>query len=145
MKGINVGNKNAEIWNEEKTLELYNKALELCKRKTEYTVNGKEVQGYEFDFIGELADELDNIFKENIYRKLIDSHLPNRFESAKKFFEQIKNKLETNCYSNTKKGIINTATGIVNLKSNHGWTDRVENRNENTNIDKPTPRISFDD
>ena len=32
--------------------------------------------------------------------------------------------MERNCYSNTKKGIIKEATGIVNLKSNHKWTDR---------------------
>ena len=39
----------------------------------------------------------------------------------------IKEDIETNCYSNTKKGIINTAVGIVNLKSNYNWTDRLQN------------------
>jgi hypothetical protein len=34
--------------------------------------------------------------------------------------------LEANCYYNTKKGLIREATGIVNLKSNHKWTDRSQ-------------------
>ena len=39
----------------------------------------------------------------------------------------LKTQLEANCFTDTKKGIINTAAGIINLKSNYGWTDRVDN------------------
>ena len=38
---------------------------------------------------------------------------------------KIENNCETNCFRNAKKGKIKEATAIVNLKSNHGWTDRT--------------------
>ncbi len=113
-------NKNAEKWSDVKSLDLFNKADMLVKRKTNYIVNGKSIEGYEFDFIGELADELE------VYRDLLQRDIPSRFPQLKGRYTKLKNRLETNCYSNTKKGIINTAVGIVNLKSNHGWTDRQQ-------------------
>ena len=114
------GNTNAEKWTEKEAIKLFDKADSIVKQKCDYTVGGKNVSGYEFDFIGELADELD------VYRDLLQRDLPRRFEWAKERFNKLKNRLETNCYSNTKKGIINTAVGIVNLKSNHNWTDRQQ-------------------
>lgn len=114
------GNTNAEKWGDVESLDLYNQADLIVKRKCDYIINGKKVKGYEFDFIGELADELD------VYRDLLQRDIPNKFEWARERFNKLKNKLETNCYSNTKKGIINTAVGIVNLKSNHNWTDRQQ-------------------
>ncbi len=39
----------------------------------------------------------------------------------------MKRNCEANCFSNIKKENINTGAGIMNLKSNHGWTDRVQN------------------
>jgi hypothetical protein len=119
------GNTSAEIWTLEEAEKLFDEALSIVKRKISYNVNGKNVDGYEFDFMGELVDELD------VYRELITKHLPNRFTILKPKLDSIISKLETNCYSNTKKGIINTAAGIVNLKSNHKWTDRTENKNTN--------------
>ena len=118
--GAPKDNKNAEKWTLEKSIELFDSADDIVKRKTEYLVHGSKIQGYEFDFIGELADELE------VYRDLLQRDIPNKFPQFTARFNKLKNKLETNCYSNTKKGIINTAVGIVNLKSNHNWTDKLQ-------------------
>lgn len=118
--GAPENNKNAEIWDLSKSLDLYSRALDLAKKKTDYIVFGKALQGWEFDFIGELADELD------IYSQLISRDLPERHEQCKTLWMRLKSKMESNCYSNTKKGIIKEAVGIVNLKANHGWKDRQD-------------------
>jgi hypothetical protein len=118
--GAPEGNKNAEIWTFEEAKALFDRAFTLSKRKCNYNINGKQVKGYEFDFIGELTDELD------IYRDLISRDLPGRFPECDKWYIMLKSRMETNCYSNTKKGIIKEGVGIVNLKSNHGWKDKSE-------------------
>jgi hypothetical protein len=55
--------------------------------------------------------------------------------------EKIISNCETNCFSNSKKGNIREATAIVNLKSNHGWTDRNEN---NVNVKGNISGIRFE-
>jgi hypothetical protein len=123
--GAPIGNKNAEVWTFDKSNELLDKATELTNETDFYIVgsgmNAMNLEGYKFDFIGELAREL------NIYRDLIPRDIPNRFPELRDKVNLIISRLESNCYSNTKKGLINTATGIINLKSNHKWTDRVAN------------------
>jgi hypothetical protein len=84
---------------------------------------------YKFDFIGEIARELD------IYRDLIPRDIKKHHPELTEKINKLINRLEANCYSNTKKGKINTAVGIVNLKSNHGWTDRQQIEQHQTNID----------
>ncbi len=105
-------NKNAEKWTEEMAHELLDKAIGLSKQK--------DGEVYKFDFIGEVARELDT-FHENI-----TTHLLSRFPSLSDKVKLLKANMECNCYSNTKKGKIKEATGIVNLKSNHHWTDRQQ-------------------
>jgi hypothetical protein len=73
----------------------------------------------EYDFIGEIAKELDT------YIDVFD-YLVNKFPSLKRYKTQMKRNCETNCFSNIKNENINTAAGIMNLKSNHGWTDRLQ-------------------
>ena len=114
------GNKNAEVWSLEKSTELFNKAIDLTNQKETFFVNGKNVTGYSFDFIGEIAREF-NTFKE------IFTHLLGRFDDLKELHKVLITNIESNCYYNTKKGIIKEATGIVNLKSNYKWTDRQQN------------------
>jgi len=122
------GNKNAEKWSQEDAENLYSFCEEIIDDETEYIVKDEKIIGYKFDFIGELIKVLKKEFKpKKIYRKLLSEHLPSRFEGLQLRYLQLKEDLESNCYSNTKKGIINTAVGIVNLKSNHKWTDRVQN------------------
>ena len=118
------GNRNAEKWSFKKAVRLYNEAIELSKNIiTFYLKIGEkpvEVTGYEFDFIGEISTEL------GTHHQLMTRDLPNRFPPLQRLKNQLINNLERNCYSNTKKGIIKEATGIVNLKSNHHWTDRQD-------------------
>lgn len=113
------GNKNAESWTENEAVKFINEALVLSKRKCDYIVSGKSIKGYEFDFLGEIARELES------YIDVFD-YLCDKFPELKKVKNNIKSNCEANCFSNSKKGIIKEATAIVNLKSNHGWTDRQQ-------------------
>ena len=135
------GNKNAEKWNFRKAIELFRDAIELSERREDqnvYDKNGELIDSfkiYSFDFIGEVAREL------GTFHHIFD-HLTKRFPSLKRLKNQLINNLESNCYYNTKKGYIKEATGIVNLKSNHKWTDRQHTDNNHSgeiNITKLTP------
>ena len=122
--GAPYGNKNAEKWSFKKAVKLYHEAIELSgEEEVFYLKQGDkaiEVRGYKYDFIGEIARDL------GTFHQLITRHLPDRFPKLKRLKNQLLNNLESNCYANTKKGIIKEATGIVNLKSNHKWTDRQD-------------------
>lgn len=122
-KPINLNNKNAEKWTLEEAEKLFNKALELSYNT-------------DFDFIGEIARELKTYHK--IFKYLIG-----RFPSLEPTYDTIISNLESNCFSNSKKGNINTAVGIVNLKSNHGWTDRVQSDLTTNGKDISIPPISW--
>ena len=100
-------NKNAEIWDLESAIELFNKAIEL-------TANDDGL-----DFIGEVAKKLDT------YRDVF-TYLADKFTEVKHLHKRLISNVEANCFSHGKKGEINTAMAIVNLKSNHNWTDRQE-------------------
>jgi hypothetical protein len=131
--GAPFGNKNAQIWTLEKASELLDKALKLADEKELIEkIVGKEVihfEAYKYDFIGEISCELD------VYRDLITRDIPIQHPELKNTVNKLVNKLERNCYSNVKKENINVAVGIVNLKSNHGWTDRQHIEQKQTNID----------
>ena len=83
--------------------------------------------------IGEIAIEL------KVYRELF-TYLKNKYskELGGKHKLIISN-LEANCFSHAKKGEINTAVGIINLKSNHGWTDRLDNTTQGDKIKSISP------
>jgi hypothetical protein len=99
-------NKNAEKWSLEVATEFMNKAVKLSAKD-------------EYDFIGEVAKDLGS------YIDVFD-YLGEKFKELKPLKSEIKRNCEVNCFSNGKKGEINTAMAIMNLKSNHGWTDRQE-------------------
>jgi hypothetical protein len=99
-------NLNAEKWNIEDAKELFEKALEMSIDK-------------EYDFIGEIARDL------NTYRDIF-TYLVDKFPELKTLHKRILSNLEANCFSHTKTNKINTAVGIVNLKSNYNWTDRQQ-------------------
>ena len=105
--GAPEGNQNAVKWTFEEAEKLMLQAVELSKDK-------------KYDFIGEVAKDLDT----NRHKL---KALYEKFPELKEHFNAIKANCETNCYANGKNGKINTAMAIVNLKSNHGWTDRVDN------------------
>lgn len=108
------GNKNAEKWTLEEAELFFINAIELSR---EYEF---EKDTYKYDFIGEVARQF-NSYKE------VFTYLKDKFTELKSKHTELISNLEANCFYNSKKGKINTAIGIVNLKSNHGWTDRVDN------------------
>lgn len=101
-----LNNNNAEVWTFDEANDLFNKALEM-------SYNPK------YDFIGEIARDLKS------YIDLFD-YLSDKFTELKKVKNKIMRNCESNCFSNAKKGNIKEATAIMNLKSNHGWTDRTK-------------------
>lgn len=117
-------NNNAEKWTLEKAQKIYEDALKLAKegKKVETdTGSGKpDIEIIEFDFIGEVAREL------GLYRELFD-YLKAKFPDLNDKHKQLITTLEANCFSHAKKGDIVPSLAIINLKSNHGWTDRVDN------------------
>lgn len=102
-------NKNAEKWTLEKATDLFNKCLETAKDQ-ELDCN---------DFIGEVAQH------NNSYIDQLD-YLKTKFPELKPIYKTIKRHCEANCFKNGKKGSIVPSLAIMNLKSNHGWTDRAE-------------------
>jgi len=78
----------------------------------------------EYDFIGEIARDLGS-YKE------IFSYLVNKFESLKPYHQRLLSSIEANCFYNAKKGKIVPSLGIINLKSNYGWKDRVDQTSGN--------------
>jgi len=106
------GNKNAEIWTLDEANNFFNEALNLS-----FDVN--------YDYIGEIAKELKS------YIEIFD-YLTDKYPHLKKVKNHIMRNCETNCFSNAKKGKIREATAIMNLKSNHHWTDRNQIENNVT-------------
>ena len=113
MAGAPENNKNAEKWPFDEAEKLFQQAVELSFN-----------EGY--DFIGEVAKKL------NTYIDVFD-YLTDKFPELEKYKKQLKRNCEVNCFSNGKNGNIVPSLAIMNLKSNHGWTDRVEQKSE-TNI-----------
>ena len=110
--GAPYGNKNAEKWNIRKCVNMYTEAIRMSNLK----VNGE----FKYDFIGEIARELGTT------HQMLIRDLPKRFPQLQRLKNQLISNMEANCYANTKSGKIREATGIVNLKSNHHWTDRLD-------------------
>lgn len=109
-------NTNAEKWTEEEAIKLFELVYEKVCEKTDYMIHGEKIEGYECHFIGEACDEADTTID-------ILKYVRNKY-GLKNLYNRIKRKCERNCFTDSKKGIIDKAMGIVNLKSNHGWTDR---------------------
>lgn len=114
-RGAPDGNKNAEKWTNKESHRLFDEAIELANTQYEY----EKGIGFDYDFIGEIAN-VQHVYID-LYLNLID-----RFPELRTKYEILKSKLASNCYANGKKGKIVPALSIMNLKSNHGWTDRAE-------------------
>lgn len=117
--GAPKGNTNAEKWTEEEAISLFNTCLEYSK----------DLTSEDNDFIGEVA-QLANTTLSTL------DYLHNKYPSLKTIYKDIKSNCETNCFRNGKKGKINSALAIMNLKSNHGWTDRLDNTTKDEPIVK---------
>ena len=102
-------NTNAEKWTIETATEFFNECIELSRNK-------------EYDFIGEIARDMGTY--KDVYK-----HILGRFPELKGLSNILHTNCEANCYANGKKQKIAPSMAIMNLKSNHGWTDRVDNTN----------------
>ena len=107
-------NNNAEKWTIDAASEFMNQSLDLAKEKAH-------------DFIGEVARDM------NQYRQLYD-YLAEKFPELNDTYKRIVQECETNCFSHGKKGDIVPSLAIMNLKSNHKWTDRTE-QNVNQSVE----------
>jgi hypothetical protein len=132
-----VSNINAKKWNLKKSISIFKKAIELSNQKEifDFGVNGKK-EGYKFDFIGEIAAEL------KVYRELF-IYLKDTYKVLERLDRQLHTNIERNCFSNTKKGIIKEGTGIINLKSNYKWKDRVDSTTDDKEIVQHFGGVSF--
>ena len=97
-------NTNAEKWTLQEAEMFLGNALDFSKRG-------------DYDFIGEIARDMGS------YIDVFD-YLIGKFPHLKSIKDHIMRNCEANCFSNGKKGSINSALAIMNLKSNHKWTDR---------------------
>ena len=102
------GNKYAEKWTKEEARGLFDAAIKLS-------------QTDEYDFIGEIAKALKTYI--DVFDYLVD-----KFPELEEAKNHIMRNCEATCFSNSKKGKIKEGTALVNLKSNHGWTDRTDNK-----------------
>ena len=120
--GAPENNKNAEKWTLESAQELYEKAIDLTS----------DDDG--LDFIGEVAKKL------NTYRDVF-TYLSKTFEEVKPLHKRLLSNVEANCFTHGKKGDINPAMAIMNLKANYKWSDRVETTLQGG--DKPVNIVSL--
>lgn len=116
-------NTNAEKWTLEESEKFMNEALELSKNK-------------DYDFVGEIAKEL------NQYHHLF-SYLRDKFPELKSQYKKIYSNCEANCFFNGKKQNITPSMAIMNLKSNHQWTDRVDTTSKGNELSGEKVSISF--
>lgn len=123
MVGAKFNNNNAEVWDLDTAIKFMQDSLVLAKEK-------------KHDFIGEVARDMD------IYREVY-SYLARKYKECDKIYKRINQECESNCFSHGKKGDINTAMAIVNLKSNHNWTDRVDNTSKGNEIKSEKVSINF--
>ena len=119
-------NKNAEKWDLETATKLMESALELS-----------EDEERTYDFIGEIARDLKQ-YKE------IFGYLSKKFVELEYAHKRIISNCEANCFYNGKKQNIVPSLAIMNLKSNHGWTDRNDLTSGGGKISAP-PAIEFID
>jgi len=139
--GAPYKNKNSEKWTLEESERFFLEAIELSNKKTQLQLRKgdsfEDMFGYEFDFIGEIARELDS------YIDVFD-YLVGKFPELSILKNKLMRNCEANCFSNAKKGFIKEASAIMNLKSNHKWTDRSDITTKEKEI-QSIPTIVFKD
>lgn len=124
--GAPKNNINAQKWTKETATALLDQALELSY-KPQYAWTG-------------------SILRELFVAKSTLQLILEKFPELKTTYELIKDNCAHNCFVLASDKSKHNAGYILNLKSNHGWTDRVENTNNVTvkpfNI---KDLLSFDD
>jgi hypothetical protein len=116
-------NNNAEKWTLEESTKLFDDAIKLS-----------ENENRDYDFIGEIARDLKQ------YKELF-SYLSNKFPELKEIHNRLISNCEANCFYNGKKSNIVPSLAIMNLKSNHGWTDRNDVTTDGKELQQPPSSI----
>jgi len=111
------GNQNAKKWDFESAKELFEKCLVIASNK----------KRDDNDFIGEVAQAAGA----SLYKL---KYLKETFTDLDKIYAEIKSQCEANCFAHGKNGGIVPSLAIMNLKSNHGWTDRLATENKTEEI-----------
>lgn len=111
-------NKNSEKWTLDEATKFMNEALELSNDK-------------KYDFVGEVAKDL------NQYHHLF-GYLKDKFKELTYQYNMIYANCESNCFYNGKKQNITPSLAIMNLKSNHKWTDRNDNTSNGEKVSSTT-------
>lgn len=126
---MSAGNQHTEYWTIEKAIELFDKCISTAKDRS--------IE--DNDFIGEVAQINDS------YLTQLD-YLKGKFPELEVKYKEIKSHCEANCFRNGKKQNIVPSMAIMNLKSNHGWTDRVDTttKGESVKDDKPLTKEEID-
>jgi hypothetical protein len=119
-------NKNAEKWDYETALKLFEDCLKTASNPR-LDCN---------DFIGEVAQ------KNKTTLSTLD-YLKNKFTDLEAIYKDIKSNCEVNCFRNGKKGEIVPSLAIMNLKSNHNWTDRIDNTSKGNELKSEKVTINF--
>jgi len=120
------GNQYNEHWTLEQSTEFMNQAVELSEK-----------DGY--DFIGEVAKDMGSYV--DVFDYIVD-----KFPELAPLKKKIKRNCETNCFSSGKKNKIVPSMAIMNLKSNHGWTDRSDLTSQGQKLPTPIfPDVSTDE
>jgi hypothetical protein len=117
-------NTNAEKWTLQEAENFFNSAIALSEDRN-------------YDFIGEIAKEMKS-YKE------IFTYLSDKYKELKTLHNVLLSNCEANCFYNGKKQNIVPSLAIMNLKSNHGWTDRIDNTTKGNEI-STRPQIIFTD
>lgn len=117
--GAPKDNRNAETWTLKEANYVFEQVSLMLNNREFYAVAG--LDGYSCHFLGEACSLANTTIDKLKYAR--DKY------NLKGWYQELKRKSESNCFTDTKKGIINTGAGIMNLKSNHGWTDRVQQDN----------------
>lgn len=126
-------NSNAEKWSLEDATTLFNKAIEMAYEEDIYSVHGTKMKGNKYHYLGEIATSKEMKLYPDVFL-----YLKKTYTSLIPQYNRLKYILEANCFSDSKKGIINTATAIMNLKSNYKWTDRVDTTTKDKEVNTTT-------
>jgi hypothetical protein len=124
--GAPENNKNAEKWDLKEAKQLFNNCIKTAKDKN----------NTENDFIGEVAQA------NGSYLTQLD-YLKDKFPELNRKYQEIKSYCEANCFRNGKRGDIVASLAIMNLKSNHGWTDRVDNTSKGGSMSSEPVQMVF--
>ena len=135
--GAPENNKNAEKWTLESANDLFDKAIKLTDSEDvlhDVSIDDLSEPIKSYDFVGEVARDLKT-------HRDIFTYLKNTYPELNTKHSILLSNLEANCFTHGKKGDINPAMAIMNLKANYRWSDRVETTLQGG--DKPVNIVSL--